>query len=230
MAEEVENVSETEGGGRPRNRFSIMNRVKSDWVEILAAVLLALAAIATAWSGYQSARWSGLMTIDFSAANAARTDASIQSDIAVQEIAYDATSFSDAMDAYYQGDADQLQYIRDYLLRDEFREAVDAWLATDPVNNPNAPGTPFDVPEYSNENLEKSLELQKEAQQKVDDAKQNNQNSDNYVLLTVIFASVLFFAGISTKFKGERIRIAMVLFGYLVFTYGFVKVLGYPVH
>ena len=30
-----------------------------DWVEILATVLLAVAAVATAWSGYQASRWNG---------------------------------------------------------------------------------------------------------------------------------------------------------------------------
>lgn len=221
---------EDEGVDKKKGHVGIKERIKSDWVEILAAVLLAFAAIATAWSGYQSARWSGLMTIDFSAANASRTEASIESDVAVQEISYDATIFSDAMDAYYRGRQDELLYIRENLLRVEFKTAVDAWLATDPANNPNAPKTPFDMPEYTNEHLEKSIELQNEAQEKVESAKENNQNSDNYVLLTVIFASVLFFAGISTKFKGERIRIMTVLFGYAVFIYGFVRVLQYPVH
>jgi hypothetical protein len=30
-----------------------------NWVEIGATVLLALAAVATAWSSYQAARWNG---------------------------------------------------------------------------------------------------------------------------------------------------------------------------
>jgi hypothetical protein len=32
---------------------------RRDWVEIVATLLLALAAVATAWSSYQASRWNG---------------------------------------------------------------------------------------------------------------------------------------------------------------------------
>jgi hypothetical protein len=32
---------------------------KRDWVEVAATVLLAFAAVATAWSSYQATRWNG---------------------------------------------------------------------------------------------------------------------------------------------------------------------------
>lgn len=35
-------------------------------LELLATLLLAVAAVATAWSSYQSSRWSGEQAIDFS--------------------------------------------------------------------------------------------------------------------------------------------------------------------
>src|ERR1043166_8322345 len=45
-------------------------------VELLATVLLAVAAVATAWSTFQSTRWRGEQAIDFSKANAARIHSS----------------------------------------------------------------------------------------------------------------------------------------------------------
>jgi hypothetical protein len=48
---------------------------KASWMEVVATVILALAAVATAWSGYQASRWHGEQAIAFSRANAARVDA-----------------------------------------------------------------------------------------------------------------------------------------------------------
>ena len=47
---------------------------KASWVELIATVLLALAAVATAWSGYQASRWHGEQAIAFSRANASRLE------------------------------------------------------------------------------------------------------------------------------------------------------------
>ena len=49
-------------------------------------------------------------------------------------------------------------------------------------------------------------------------AQQDNQISDNFVLTAVLFASVLFFAGIAARFRPQWIRwtllaVAMVVFG-----------------
>ena len=40
-------------------------------VELLATILLAVAAVATAWSTYESTRWRGEQTADYSKATAA---------------------------------------------------------------------------------------------------------------------------------------------------------------
>jgi hypothetical protein len=41
-------------------------------LEIVATLLLALAAVATAWSSYQAARWQGEQARSFARANATR--------------------------------------------------------------------------------------------------------------------------------------------------------------
>ena len=57
-----------------------------------------------------------------------------------------------------------------------------------------------------------------------------NQTGDNYVLATVLFASVLFFAGISTKFGERWVRITLVIVGFLAFLSGAVLLLTYPLY
>jgi hypothetical protein len=61
---------------------------------------------------------------------------------------------------------------------------------------------------------EAQLEL---AEQRVEAAEVANQRSDDYVLLTVLAASVLFFSGMGVKFEGRWIKIALNAFGALLF-------------
>jgi hypothetical protein len=61
-------------------------------------------------------------------------------------------------------------------------------------------------------------------------ASRANQTSDNYILLTVIFASVLFFGGVSGKFKSRIIDLAMLTLAFVLFTVGVVVMLRYPVY
>ncbi len=55
-----------------------------------------------------------------------------------------------------------------------------------------------------------------------------DQIADRYVLLTVLFASVLFFAGIAGKFQSRLIDIAMLALGLLVLLAGVAIALTYP--
>ena len=60
-------------------------------------------------------------------------------------------------------------------------------------------------------------------------ARQYDQRGDRYVLLTVIFASVLFFGGISEKFEDNQVRVWILVMGTLLFTGAFGLMLSYPV-
>lgn len=53
-----------------------------EWVEVGATVLLALAAVATAWSSYQAARWNGEQAKASSSVNKTRIEAARASDLA----------------------------------------------------------------------------------------------------------------------------------------------------
>ena len=210
--------------------FSFFFRIHGDWLEIVAAVLLALATIASAWSAYQASRWGGVEARNFCDANADRVLAAEEADIAEQEFAIDVEMFVEFTEAMYHGEQEALEYFENVLFRDEMKVAVNAWLATDPWNTPSAPETPFDMPQYKNENREKSKVLQKSANEKQEVATQAIEQSDRYVLFTVLFASVLFFAGISTKFKAPHIRILVLLMGVVLFTSSFVFLYFQKIH
>ena len=111
--------------------------------------------------------------------------------------------------------------------RPEFRVAVDAWLAESP-RSAGAPPTPFAMEEYRLEATEVAAQLERDAEGYADAARRANQRSDNYVLMTIMFATVLFFAGISSKMDTFRARLFLLVAGSSVLVVAAVVVATFP--
>ena len=109
--------------------------------------MLGVVAVATAWSGYQGARWGGLQTMKYSEATARRVESTRGGTLAGQDRLFDVSLFNQWLDATYH-DETALANAYEQRFRPEFRPAFAAWLATDPFNNPNAPPGPLYMPEY----------------------------------------------------------------------------------
>jgi hypothetical protein len=189
------------------------------WVEILSAVLLSMALIASAWCAYQSARWNGVQSIEFGEAAANRNKSIIYSSSADNALEIDTTALLDytMMQMLADISEEELEDFRNKFFSDRLKVALQAWLKTNPDENLNAPESPFVMDEYINTyDFLAKLHFQR-AEEDSQAAKDANQQSDNYVLLTVLFATVLFFAGISTKFKDDWVKIAALAFGGLIF-------------
>jgi len=92
----------------------------------------------------------------------------------------------------------------------EFRVAFDAWLATRPFSNPDAPPGPSFMPEYRNALLERSAELHDRASEAFRRGTEARETEDDYIRLTVLFATVLFLIVVSQRFTFRRVRIAAV--------------------
>jgi hypothetical protein len=189
---------------------------RRDWLEIVAAVLLALAAVATAWSGYEATRWNGEQAKAASRGNALRAEATQASGRADSQTEVDVATFIQWVDASANGD-EELAAFYAARFRPEFRPAFDAWLATDPLSNPDAPPTPFAMDEYQLEAATEAERLDAEAEAFSAAVRRNVQRASNYVLGVVLFSVALFFAGMSTKLRGRGVRTAMLAVGCLVF-------------
>jgi hypothetical protein len=185
-------------------------------VELFATILLAVAAVATAWSTYQSTQWRGEQAVSTSKGTAARIESSEAATRAGQLTQIDIATFVQWTDAHLTGDAELAEFYR-HRFRPEFEPAFDAWLATEPFTNPDAPLTPFAMPEYRVSESVRSSELNAQAGEHSNDAESANQRADDYVLAVVLLASALFFAGISTKLHEERQREALLALGWLIF-------------
>jgi len=185
-------------------------------VELFSTVLLAVAAVATAWSTYQSTQWRGEQAVSTSRATAARIESSEAATHAGQLTQVDIATFVQWTDAHLTGDAGLATFYR-RRFRPEFVPAFDAWIAAKPFTNPDAPLTPFTMPEYRVSQSTLSSELNAQAGEHSNDAEAANQRADDYVLAVVLLASALFFAGISTKLHEERQREALLALGWLIF-------------
>jgi hypothetical protein len=191
-------------------------------------VLLALATVATAWSGYQASRWNGEQAKAFSRANAARIESTRASALANAQTQIDVATFTQWVDAYAQ---EQTELADFYLkrFRAEFKPAVDAWIATRPLRNPDAPLTPFAMPEYVVAANEEAGRLDAQAEVFSAEARTDVQRATNYVLGVVLFAAALFFAGMSARLRTRRLRIVLLSFGIVVFVGTVVWLATFPV-
>jgi hypothetical protein len=188
----------------------------TDRVALIATVLLAFATVATAWSGYQASRWSGEATKATMRGTAARLESTRASNLANAQAQVDVAVFTQWVDAYAKGET-QLRDFYFKRFRAEFKPAVVAWIATRPVKNPNAPLTPFAMPQYRSAARDDAARLELQADGWAGTARTNIQRSTNYVLCVVLFAASLFFAGMSTKLPSHRLRVAMLAMGVVVF-------------
>ena len=199
------------------------------WIEFLSAALMALAAICTAWCGYQAARWSGVQAISFIEALAAHQDSIKQSNQAVLTQSMHIDLFVEWTSAVTIGNQQQANFLFERFPA-ELKMAAEAWLKLEPETNPDAPPSPFAMQEYVLEQNKESANLSAEADEMFATATQANRTADNYVLLTVIFATVLFFGGISGKFKSHTVDLAMLILAFVLFTIGLVVMLSFPIY
>ena len=197
-------------------------------IEIAAAVLLSLTTILTAWTAFQSAKWSGVQAIAFNEAGAARTESVRFSTVAGQQAAVDVSLFVRWAEAVALDQRDLETFLRERF-RAEFTPALDAWLASDPLNNPQAPASPFEMEEYRLEAEETASELAAIAETRGGEGREANQTSDNYVLTTVFFAVVLFFVGVGTKFEGEKVRVALLAVATVGLIGGALTIVTFPI-
>lgn len=197
------------------------------FMELATTIIIALATISSAWCAYQATRWSGIQIFQLSTVNALERKSSENTVRAGQTRMMDAMLFIE----YLKGKQRHKDSLADFFynrFRPELKRAVDAWLATKPFQNPQAPLHPFVTEEYRLEPEQEAKRLREESSQKYEEARQANQNSDGYIMLTVLFASVMFFGGVSTQFKNRSFRIAMLVIGALILCAALGVLITYP--
>ena len=191
-------------------------------------MLLALAAVATAWATYQSSRWHGKQASAQSASIAARVESTRQADVANRQAQIDVALFTQWIDAYARNGTVAADFYRKRF-RKEFRPAFEAWVATKPRKNPDAPLSPFAMPQYKLAASGEADRLEARAGAYSVLVGRYIQRADNYVLAVVLFAASLFFAGISTRLRGRGQRAAIIALEYVIFLGTVIWLATFPV-
>jgi hypothetical protein len=196
-------------------------------IEIGAAAALTLATALSAWCAYQSNLWNGEMVNLYNASTQTRTKATLKSTVAQQVKAMDVGIFVQYAAAYSEGNRALVDFLY-RRARPELRRAVDAWKATDPRHNPHSPSTPFEMPVYSIAQAKEADELNVLADRQQQGAQQANGISDRYVLLTVFFAIVMFFAGIAGQFASQVVRNIFNAFALVLLVVASISMIALP--
>jgi hypothetical protein len=203
---------------------------KSKWIElleILEAIVLAMVAIATAWSGYQAARFDGLQDERYEQSTRLRVQAQGLASRGGQEQLYDASTVVEWLKAESAGNH-KLAQLFERRFRPEAKVAFDAWLKTDPLNNPNAPVGPLLMPEYHNAHLEESAKLSDEATKEFEAGSKARSKSDDYVRVTVLLATVLLLVAISQRFKTHKVRVGLAVVALILLCVPIYRIITLP--
>ena len=112
--------------------------------------------------------------------------------------------------------------------RPEFQVAFEAWLATDPATNPDAPPGPTYMPEYERPGKEEAQRLDAEADEHFTKGAEAGEVADRYVRITVYLATVLFLVGISGHFRVPMARYGLVGLSFCILVFALVLLISSP--
>jgi hypothetical protein len=198
-----------------------------DRIEIVEVTVLALVAIATAWSGYQATQWGGRQAQLYGQASTTRFAADAASTRGGQIVVADSSMFTAWLQARAAGDR-QLQAVLVRRFSPEYRTAFAAWLRTDPFTDPSAPPGPGYMPGFSQPDLERAAALNDQASGLFAEGTDARETANKYVRDTVLFATVLFLIAVAQRFKERRIRIGANALALGLLAYSLISVVILP--
>jgi hypothetical protein len=200
---------------------------KKKWVEPVAALLMALATLSTAWCSFESAAWTRKSNRLMNEFNALERRASVLTIQGMQQATIHTGMFMQALAAHQAGN-DKLVSFYVERFPPELRKAYDAWMAQKPFENQNADPHPFVPRLYETPRTREAADANAKAASSLEEARKAGNVSGQYLANTVLFATVLFFASASGKFEQRRVRVVAFAFALAVFTFAVVRTAMLP--
>lgn len=200
----------------PEDPWERRQRILDSWT----AIILAIAAVATTWASFQASQWSNAQSDAQSISAIQRSDANRAASEASSQSVVDSEMWISWVEAVASKQKDRAGF-----LRDRFSPALDKaqkeWLGTVPVDGDGNParvpdGTPLNLASYVVPAQVQADVLSTKAEASLADADYASNTSTRYVMLAVLFALVLFFASVATKFTSPKIQVALILTGLLL--------------
>lgn len=184
-----------------------------------AAILLSLASLLTAWSGYQAAEWSHTVGLTAGSIVSKLVESSRLSTLGGQDTLVDVVIFTNWLEAASTDNEPLADFYRGRF-REEFKPAFEAWLGLDPLHNSEAPSSPFATSEYAPARTQAASDLQEEAGELQQELRRASENVSYYVRNTLYLAVALFLVGISRMFPAVRVRGAIQALALLLLAFG----------
>ena len=197
-------------------------------LEVLAVVLLGIATVGTAWCGFQAAQWNGEQGELLQESSDLRVEASRLFALASQAVAFDATMVSQYAQAVVDGDEDLQRFYRETLFRADFLPILDRW--EEQIEAGSGPPTRLlEDEEYLAQQLAPYDETTARAEAVAEESAEAGRNGDEYVLVTVLLATALFFAGVTTSFRMRTARLMLLAASALAVAYSAAQLAELPV-
>jgi hypothetical protein len=202
-------------------------QLRTRWVEPVTALLMALATVGTAWCSYESAAWTRRGNRLMNECNSLERKAGILNVQGLQTATIHVAMFMQLLAAKQAGN-EKLANFYVSRLPDDARKAYDAWLGQRPFENPNADAHPFVPNLYELRDAREAADATATAANKLQLARNAGSISGRYLANTVLFATVLFFAGTAGKFEQRRVRVVAFFFALAVFTFAIAQIVMLP--
>jgi hypothetical protein len=196
-------------------------------VEIVEAILLAVVAVATAWSGYQTARWDGRQAHLYGLSSKERAAETRATTVSGQQRLYDTSTFGFWLQQTVASHRESAALF-ERRFRPEYRVAFDAWLKTDPLHNPRAPAGPIFMPQYHNAAAERAARAGAQAAADFEHGTAARETGDRYLRNTILLATVLFLTALAQKFKVLAVRISLIAVAACLLVTALYFVVTYP--
>jgi len=215
--------------GAPREtRYERRQRLVETWT----AIVLAIAAVATAWASYEASQWADKQADAQAGSAVARTEAARAATSAATHRLVDVQTWLDWVDAVGSGDAARAGFL-EARFSDELDVAQAAWLAGTTVDAQGIPrpipeGTPFELAEYVIPDLVRSEAYADEAEEQLAIASDASTIATQYVLVVVILAVTMFFASITTKVRYRKAQSLLIVVAIGVLGVGMWRLLILP--
>ncbi len=196
-------------------------------LEVVTVLLLGVASIGSAWSAYQVSQWNGAETDEARASATFRIDASREYALATQIVAYDASAVSQYAQSIAADNVELQTFLRETIVRPGFRPIIDQWKQQ--LDAGQLPTNLLENQDYLDELFAASEAADAKALAASVRGEVAGNNADDYIRLTLFFASALFFAGITASFKTRFARLMLLSAAGITLLVAGSLLAGYPV-
>jgi hypothetical protein len=200
---------------------------KRKWIEPVVAVVMALTTLCTAWCSYESAAWTRQSNRLLNESNALEQRAALLDVQGSQALIIHASMFMQLLAAHHAGNEKLASFYAERFPPD-VKKAYDAWLAQKPFENRAADPHPFVPNLYQVRGTAEAAAARSDAAARVTQAREAGNRSGQFLANTVLFATVLFFAGTAGKFEQPRVRLFAAAFGVALFVFAVIRMLLMP--